>query len=92
MADLTIMLTIPQLNVKREPIEVPDDGQVDALCAALGEEFNIPTVDSQGSPISYKLENETQKFIYKDSDTLASRGTNAEDSCVLTYEYEPGLQ
>lgn len=92
MADIAIALTIPQLNVKRETVEVPDDGRIDALCAALGEEFKIPTVDSEGSPVSYKLENETQKFVYKDSDTLASRDTKPNDSCVLTYEYAPGLQ
>ena len=90
MADISILLAIPQLNIK-EAVEVPDDGTIDVLAAALGKEYNIPTVDSGGNPISYKMENKTQKFVYKDTDTLAGRSTNPKDACVLTYEYEPGL-
>lgn len=89
MADITIKLVIAQINTK-EDVEVPDSSPIAALCAALGEEYKIPSQDKDGHPINYKLENLTQKFIYDHKDTLSGRGTRPNDTCALTYEYVAG--
>ena len=64
--------------------ELPDDCSVRELLPAIVEQLSITQVDN------LKLQNKSQGFEYGEEDTLSSRGTKANDTCLLTYEPEQG--
>ena len=65
--------------------ELPDDAQMGDLLPILAEKLEIRDAGQ------LRLKNKTQDFEYNDTDTLAGRGTNANDICLLSHEVIQGV-
>jgi hypothetical protein len=65
---------------KEVEAELPDNVAIKDLLPAITAELGLENL------INRKLINKTKVYEYNDEDTLASRGTNNRDLCLLTYE------
>lgn len=83
MADISIVVRNAATGKKSE-VELPDDVPMKDLLPPLAESLAIQDAGK------IKLQNKTQQFEYNDMDTLAGRGTEHNDVCLLSYEVIQG--
>jgi hypothetical protein len=83
MADINLNIR-DGVTGKEVDAELPDDIPIRDLLPAITNELDIPQAGNR------KLINKSQQFEYNDEDSLASRDTQPNDVCLLTYEPEFG--